>query len=147
MQRFPLPVNAALTLHRYLATPPCAQGGGSTRSCAIGIQFRIQSDLHLETTPPFGADRSLQRLRWALHNAQTPGAATSLVQNRRAGFRYHPEGWWRLRSSNSLRTLAKCALCKRYDALLMRLSAGPSLVRKAEKPLRSNEPSARLVLK
>ena len=34
-----------------------------------------------------------------------------------------------------------------YDALLMKLSAGPSLARKAEKPLRSNEPSARLVLK
>ena len=50
-------------------------------------------------------------------------------------------------SSNSFLTLAKCALCKRYDALLMRLSAGPSLARKTEKRLRSNEPSARLVLK
>src|SRR6516165_3101981 len=26
-----------LTLHRYLVTPPCAQGGDSTRSCATGI--------------------------------------------------------------------------------------------------------------
>src|SRR5215469_12114620 len=92
LQRSPPLVNAALTLHRYLETAPCAQGASSTRSSATGIQFRIQSDLHLETTPPFVAGRSLQRLRWALHNAQTPGAATSLVQNRRAGFRYNPEG-------------------------------------------------------
>ena len=44
-----------------------------------------------------------------------------------------------LLSSKSFRTFAKWLLCKRYDALLSKLSAGPSLARKAEKPLRSNE--------
>jgi hypothetical protein len=36
---------------------------------------------------------------------------------------------------------------QRYDALFSKLSAGPSLARNAEKPLRSNDPSAIFVLK
>ena len=145
LQRSLLLVKAALTLHRYLAVTPFAQGGGSTRSCAIGIQSRIPSGWHFETASPFGIGRSLRRLIWAQHNAQTPVAAISLLRNRRGGHHYRPEVWshW----SNTLRTLANCGLCRRYDALLMKLSAGPSLARKAEKPLRSKEPFARSVLK
>jgi hypothetical protein len=59
LQRSLLLVKAALTLHRYLAVTPFAQGGGSTRSCAIGIQSRIPSGWHFETASPFGIGRSL----------------------------------------------------------------------------------------
>jgi len=93
LQRSLLLVKAALTLHRYLAVTPFAQGGGSTRSCAIGIQSRIPSGWHFETASPFGIGRSLRRLIWAQHNAQTLVAAISLLRNRRGGYHYRPEVW------------------------------------------------------